>query len=385
MSRAISRALPFGQLRGALLVAFARVEVLGVGALVLDERAGALLRLAVDVHDAGDRFVEEVEVVAHDEQRAAVRPQELEQPGARVGVEVVGGLVEQEQVAAAEEDAHELGAAPLTAGERAEVEVEAIRAQADAVGELAHLRLRGVPTGRLELLLRGAEALDVLGRGVLLERDPQLLGARQESSSPRPEKHVGEDGGVVGDGVAAGVLREVAGERRALDEPGPRPVGAAEHPQERGLAGAVAAHQADLLARAHLQRRTVDDPLSADLDHQATNGQHGKNSRKLRAGSIILAAARRSALLAWIDADADRRAPPPKPARWRGRIHLVAFLVSIPAGLALVLLSRGRLGPRRRRHLRRVARGPLRRQRHLPHRQLGAATCGPGCSAWTTR
>ena len=31
---------------------------------------------------------------------------------------------------------------------------------------------------------------------------------------------------------------------------------------------------------------------------------------------------------------------PPKP-RWRGRIHLVAFLVSIPAGLALVLLSRG--------------------------------------------
>ncbi len=32
--------------------------------------------------------------------------------------------------------------------------------------------------------------------------------------------------------------------------------------------------------------------------------------------------------------------PPLKP-RWRGRIHLVAFLVSIPAGLALVLLSRG--------------------------------------------
>jgi hemolysin III len=30
----------------------------------------------------------------------------------------------------------------------------------------------------------------------------------------------------------------------------------------------------------------------------------------------------------------------PKPS-WRGRIHLVAFLVSIPAGVALVLLSRG--------------------------------------------
>jgi hemolysin III len=31
---------------------------------------------------------------------------------------------------------------------------------------------------------------------------------------------------------------------------------------------------------------------------------------------------------------------PPKP-RWRGRIHLAAFLVSLPAGVALVLLSRG--------------------------------------------
>ena len=57
---------------------------------------------------AGDRLVEQVEVVAHDEQRAAVRAQELEQPVAGVGVEVVGGLVEEEQVAAAEEDAHEL-------------------------------------------------------------------------------------------------------------------------------------------------------------------------------------------------------------------------------------------------------------------------------------
>ena len=114
--------LPFGQLRGCAPRRLrARVEVLGVRALVLDERAGALLRLAVDVHDTRDRFVEEVEVVAHDEQRAAVRPQELEQPGAGVGVEVVGGLVEQEQVAAAEEDAHQLDAAPLTAGERAEV------------------------------------------------------------------------------------------------------------------------------------------------------------------------------------------------------------------------------------------------------------------------
>ena len=36
----------------------------------------------------------------------------------------------------------------------------------------------------------------------------------------------------------------------------------------------------------------------------------------------------------------DEELLPPKP-RWRGRIHLAAFLISIPAGIALVLLSRG--------------------------------------------
>ena len=37
---------------------------------------------------------------------------------------------------------------------------------------------------------------------------------------------------------------------------------------------------------------------------------------------------------------AGRGQAPPKP-RWRGRIHLAAFLVSVPAGLALVLMSQG--------------------------------------------
>ena len=73
LSRAISRAWRSASFAVRSSSRFARREVLRVGALVLDERAGALLRLAVDVHDAGDRLVEEVEVVAHDEQRAAVR------------------------------------------------------------------------------------------------------------------------------------------------------------------------------------------------------------------------------------------------------------------------------------------------------------------------
>ena len=270
-------------------------------------------------------------------------------------------------------------APPLTTGQRAEVEVEAIGAQADAVGELAHLGLGRVAAGRLELLLRGAEALDVLGRRVLLQRDPQLLEPARSVVEPAAREHVGEDGGVVGDGVAAGILREVAGERRPARTMPDR--GRSAPPSTRRsvvLPGAVAADQPDLLARAHLQGRAVDDPLPADLDHQATNGQHGNNSRNSRAGSIILARAARRSAAPSLDrcrcrpTSSHRRSP-----RWRGRIHLVAFLVSIPAGLALVLLSQGVVGPRRRRHLRGVPRRPLRRQRDLPHRQLGAARAGP--------
>src|ERR1700712_4702723 len=40
------------------------------------------------------------------------------------------------------------------------------------------------------------------------------------------------------------------------------------------------------------------------------------------------------------EAPAPEASEPPKP-RWRGRIHMAAFLVSIPAGVTLVLLSQG--------------------------------------------
>ena len=90
------------RLREPLLVAIAGGEVLRVRALVLDERAGRVLGLAVEVDDARDGVVEQVEVVAHDDAaRRGSCAGSLSSHVAGVGVEVVGGLVEQEQVAAA--------------------------------------------------------------------------------------------------------------------------------------------------------------------------------------------------------------------------------------------------------------------------------------------
>ena len=116
-SRASWRAASFV---AALLVGLPRDEVLRVRAAVLDELA------LVEVQHARDRLVEQLEVVADHEQRAAVRPQELHEPLLGVDVEVVRRLVEQQEVAAREQDARELDAPPLTAGERGDREVEPV-------------------------------------------------------------------------------------------------------------------------------------------------------------------------------------------------------------------------------------------------------------------
>ena len=84
-------------LRPARFVGFPRDEVLGVGAPVFDDLA------LVEVQDARDGLVEQREVVTHDEQRPAERPQERHQPG------------EQHEVTAREQDPRELRPPPLTA------------------------------------------------------------------------------------------------------------------------------------------------------------------------------------------------------------------------------------------------------------------------------
>ncbi len=218
----------------------------------------------------------------------------------------------------------------------------------------------------------------------------------RRSSRPRPESTWERTVVSSGTRVAPGVLRQVPGEVGPLDEARPRPVGAPEDPEQRGLAGAVAPDQAHLLARAHLERRAVDDPLPADLDHQATNGQHGKHdSRKLRAGSSIVARARAQiGALALIDGNAARGAPRTRSRAPEVRATEAQMAGADPPGGVPPLHPRrhharaaqpGRVGARRRRGVRGVAGRPLRHQRDLPHRQLEAAREVAACGAWTTR
>ena len=91
--------------------------------------------------------------MADHDQPAAMTAQEVAQPDDRVGVEVVGRLVEQQRVGAAEQDPGQLDPAPLTTGEGPQRLAEHPVRQAEAGRDRRRLRLGGVPAERVQPLL----------------------------------------------------------------------------------------------------------------------------------------------------------------------------------------------------------------------------------------
>ncbi len=132
---------------------------------------------AVELEDPAGDVVEEVAVVGDRDDRALVLGQVLLEPGDRLGVEVVGGLVEQQQVGRAQQQPAERHAPALAAGERAHVGVR--RRQAQGVHRVFELRVEVPRVGRVDLRLDVAELLGrligVVG-GQLVEAIEQRLG-----------------------------------------------------------------------------------------------------------------------------------------------------------------------------------------------------------------
>ena len=103
-------------LLAALLVGHALAEVvLPVHVVDVDD-----LAVGVEVEHAVDGLADELDVVADDDQAALVVLEELAQPHDAVGVEVVGGLVEDHRLGVREQDAGKLDATSLTARKGAE-------------------------------------------------------------------------------------------------------------------------------------------------------------------------------------------------------------------------------------------------------------------------
>jgi hypothetical protein len=120
----------------------------------------------VQLEDVGDGAGEELPVVAHHDETAPEPEDEGLEPRQPVEVEVVGGLVEQQDVVAAEQDGGQRRAGHLAAREPARLRVEQPVAQAE-VG--AHLGGADVEVGTAE----GEPALE----GPLVRRGGRVIAA----------------------------------------------------------------------------------------------------------------------------------------------------------------------------------------------------------------
>ena len=246
--------------------------LLGQRALLLVELVVARIgrqRAAVDLHHLGDDAVHELAVVRGHQQRALVALEELLQPDEALQVQMVARLVEQHGVGAHEQDAGQRHAHLPAARQRADVAVHHLLAEAQAGEDLARPALQRVAVQLLEARLHLAVALDDrlhLVRPVRIRHGGlQLLQLGRHGAHRAGAVHH------LGHGAAARhlahVLAEVADGHAAIDGHLAL-VGlllARDHPEQRRLAGAVGADEADLLALVERRGGLDEEDLVAVL------------------------------------------------------------------------------------------------------------------------
>ena len=225
--------------------------------LVEPRRVVALEReapAAVELEDPLGHVVEEVAVVGDGHDRARVLLQEPLQPVDRLGVEVVGGLVEEQQVGVGEQQPAQRHPAPLAARQRGHVGVvgraaQGVHGDLDVAVEVP--RVGGVDLV-LQLGLEGAHLL-VVGVGVAPHGHDLVVPVEEGPHRGHAVEHVADH--VLGR-VELRLLGEEAGAeaRREAGLTAEAVVEAGHDPQEGGLAGAVGPDHADLGAGVERQR-----------------------------------------------------------------------------------------------------------------------------------
>ena len=196
-----------------------------------------------------------------DEDRAVEAGQEVLEPRQAVGVEVVGRLVEQEDVGILEQRGGEQGPGLLAARELAcsgrpvarwsmpsRRRTSSARASA-AQAPVASRALERVRVGvEIAGVLEGGERLARLAQGVVQERVDRAVGR---------------------------LLREVADARGRRDRPAVGALVAGEQAQQRGLAGAVGADEPGAVAGVEGERQPFEEGCAVVALGQIECSEHG--------------------------------------------------------------------------------------------------------------
>ena len=205
-------------------------------------------------HLGDDRF-EQPDVVADQDHPTRIRLQKVAQPDDRVGVQVVGRLVEQQVVCAREQNAGQLDPSSLPARQRAQRLPEHPVGQPQVRGDAGGFSFGGVPAGGRQFGLgpgirRHGRVLSCPGLGGHLDRITRQSFQNRIEPARRQNAVFGKGVEVAG----ARILRQIAdlalpgdlacrGQRLTREDLG-----------QGRFAGSVAAHQSDLVAGRNLKR-----------------------------------------------------------------------------------------------------------------------------------
>ena len=233
---------------------------------------------AVDLGNPAGDMVEEVTIVGHRNDRARVGREVLFEPEHTLGVEVVGGLVEQEQVGGLNKELAQRHTATFTTGEHGDRLVRGGAAQ--RIHGLVELRIDIPRVGSIDLGLQLAHFLH--------ERIEVRVGIRHLFGNLIEARKLAEDVGgahtnVLDDGlrvVEDGLLHQnadrVAGGQTGLTIAGL--VQTSHDLQDRGLTSTIGADHTDLGAREKAHGDIVEDDLVTDglasLDHLINKLRH---------------------------------------------------------------------------------------------------------------
>jgi hypothetical protein len=223
--------------------------------------------LGLERHHPRDLLVQELAVVADQDERAVVALEEVAEPRHRRQVEVVGRLVEQQHVGALEQQRREHRAHLPAARELAQVAIVIGDREAQAGQDRLRLVRREEPVEVVLLLVQLGDALGqldqvVVARRVVADLAQLGLGGGQVAIELGPPRHAVEH---------ERQERGAAAERQVLRQPAdPHALGAGDLAvvdlldagddlEQRGLARAVGPDQADAIVVADAQAGRVED------------------------------------------------------------------------------------------------------------------------------
>ena len=124
------------------LVDLSCLEVLGPPHRVLVD----FLTLRVEVPNLVDGVRQQFRVMADHDESARIGPQEFTQPTNRVRVEMVGGLIQQEDICTTEQNPRQLHTSTLATGQGSEGRIQNAGGKANRCGDRCGFRFSGVTT-----------------------------------------------------------------------------------------------------------------------------------------------------------------------------------------------------------------------------------------------